>query len=66
MKRKAPLRKDIPDWRDPDMPVIDDGKVKTPEQFQKERQRSLINSEIGIGKRLMPEWRDDPTYGKKS
>lgn len=51
------------DWRDPNMPVIDDGVMRTAEEFQHMRERSLIRSSIGpTSNKLMPEWKNDPTY----
>jgi len=32
-KRKHQPPDNRPDWRDPNMPIIDDGIIKTPEQF---------------------------------
>lgn len=63
MKRKKQKPDTRLDWRDPEMPVIDDGVVKTPNQFQHERNRNLIRSSIGpTSNKLMPEWKNDPTY----
>lgn len=50
------------DWRDPNMPVLDDGVKKTPEQFQRERIRSLVAASGYVGSRHFPDWKNDPGY----
>lgn len=50
------------DWRDPNMPVIDDGVIKTPERFQWERTRSFVAASGTTGSRHFKNWKDDPAY----
>lgn len=60
---KAPIRTDIPDWRDPQMPLcrnytmMNGSKLTevSPEFEQRFRQHGMDISP-------MPNWRDDPTY----
>lgn len=60
-RRKLPPDKRL-DWRDPDMPVLDDGVKKTPEQFKWERTRSFIAATGTFAKKHFPDWKDDPGY----
>lgn len=67
MKRKRLLPDKRLDWRDPNMPVLDDGIAKTPEKFAWERTRSFVAADGVIGRRHFPDWKNDPSYfwGKK-
>ncbi len=63
MPRKLKLPPDNRlNWRDPNMPVLDDGVEKTPERFQWERTRALVASEGFTGSKHFPNWRNDPGY----
>ncbi len=69
MKRhRIERRTDIPDWRDPDMPVL----TLVQDAWGNRRMRSLTPQERSYFSRRsmndpsVPDWRDDPTYhGKK-
>ena len=60
-RRKLPPDNRL-DWRDPNMPVLDDGLEKTPEQFQRERLRMLISTEGFTGAKHFPHYKNDPSY----
>jgi len=60
-RRKLPPDNRL-DWRDPDMPILDDGIKKTPEQFQRERTRALAASYGSFSSKIFPDWKNDPGY----
>ncbi len=67
-RRRIERRTDIPDWRDPDMPVL----TLVQDQWGHRRMRSLTPqersyfSQLSMNNNHVPSWRNDPTYyGKK-
>lgn len=62
--RRIRPRTDIPDWRDPDMPVL----TPVQDQWGHRRMRSLTPkersyfSQCSMNDPSVPSWHDDPTY----